>query len=381
MHSENIVKSKINRLTLHNFRNYRHLDFIPQSNHIIITGSNGVGKTNILEAISLLAPGRGLLNNKLEDMDTHGAQPPWKIEALIEGHGGSNYIATGRVKNDESSRRFIEIDEANFPKQAALSKIVNISWVVPQMDQIFITGASVRRKLLDRIVSNFEFEYSKQLTIYEYYLKERSNLLKNVKYDSDWMKVIEHNMAQAAVIIATARIQIVEMLQQVMDELEYDFPKALLSIEGLLEEKIHKMPALQIEKEFAETLLKNRAIDSFTKRTNAGIHRSDLLVCNKEKGIKAKTCSTGEQKSLLISLFLTEIFAQIQWRNQMPIILLDDIVAHLDEERRRLLSDIILNIGAQVWITGTDQNMFRFIKNNTEFVTIKDNKLTAYCNE
>ncbi len=378
MRTEDTKKTKIKNLALSYFRNYEEQNFAPQSDIIVIAGANGIGKTNILEAISLLVPGRGFLNSKLEDISKHNSNCPWIIEAAITNDTYTQYIRTGYIKTSEISRRFIEIDGANISKQHELTKAVSVSWLIPQMDQIFITGATARRKLLDRIVSNFNSVYSEQLTVYEHYLKERANLLKNEKYDNDWIKIIEQKMAESAVIIAISRTQIVEMLQQTIDSFTYDFPKATLKMEGWLEEQVHKVPALQLEEDFKNTLKKNRTIDFLTKRTNAGIHRSDLLVYSKQKCIKAEKCSTGEQKSLLLSLFLAEVFTQIQWKRQMPIILLDDIAAHLDDEKQRLLSDVISDIGAQTWITGTDDKIFRVYKKDAEFITVKDNKVRIH---
>lgn len=371
------IPAKINKLLLQFFRNYEYLDFSPKTNSVVITGDNGVGKTNILEAISLLAPGRGLRGSKLSEIDMHYAGNPWKLEAFIDGYRDFSHIITGRVGDIEASKRFLEIDKSNITNQGALSEIISVSWITPQMDQVFIMGASVRRKLLDKIVGVFDIDHHKRLSGYDYYLRERSNLLKTNHYDNDWMKVIEDNIAKTAVIIAASRVQTLEIIQDTIDTLKYKFSKARVSVEGLLEEKISKIPAIQIEEEFKEILRNNRQIDMLTKRTNAGIHKSDLLVYSQEKNIKAETCSTGEQKFLLISIFLAEVFAQIRWKNRVPIILLDDILSHLDEENRRLLCDIVVDVGAQSFITGTDRNMFQFMKNNIEFINIENNKLIA----
>lgn len=368
---------KIKNLELNFFRNYKHLNFPSENNNIIITGNNGSGKTNILEAVSLLIPGRGLRSSKIEHMDTHHEHVPWFIDAAITCGSEVNYVKTGRTYDTQNSRRFVEINSDSQSKNSELSSLMSVNWVVPQMNHIFITGTSVRRKLLDKIVSNFEPEHSKHLLSYEYNLKERNNLLKQQKYDSDWMSVIENSIAQTAVTIATSRVKTLQIIQESMDKLEYDFPKAILSIDGDIEKQIYDRSSLDIENDFKVLLKKNRQLDFLTKRTNAGIHRSDLLVYDQTKAIKAENCSTGEQKLLLISIFLAEIFAQIDWKNKVPVLLLDDIAAHLDEKNRMLLCEIISSIGAQAWITGTDSEMFDFMKGKAAFVKIINNELVA----
>jgi DNA replication and repair protein RecF len=380
--------AKILKLNLSYFRNYINLNLQPdvQSNIIVITGPNGSGKTNILEAISLLSPGRGIRGCKLFDMqcNLNNSTNYWYLDSQIDGFYGPMRVETWldkheNIVNDENkSKRCIKINDNNVKNQAELTKLLSISWITPQMDQVFISSSSIRRKFLDRIVLNFEVNHAKHLMAYEHSMKERARLLKNKNYDMAWLSALENNMAQMAILIATSRVQITEYIQEVMLEINHPFPKARISVLGDIELKVHKVPAVQLEDEYKDVLRKNRNIDAATGRTNAGIHKSDLVVYYITKNLPADKCSTGEQKSLLLSIFLAEIFAQIKWRGQTPILLLDEVLAHLDEERRDILCQIIKDIKAQTWITGTDNDIFVPIKDESQFFGIKNSQLISY---
>lgn len=381
MYPTNLVRSKINRLVLENFRNYQTLDFSPSSSFIVITGLNGVGKTNLLEAISLMSPGKGMRGAKLSDINMlDNPSKPWRVTCDVNGKHGSSRIITNSKSDSESSKRQVEIDDA-LVGHSELAKILSISWLIPQMGHIFIEGSSTRRKFLDRMVTNFDSSHSKNLLSYEYYMRERSNLLKSSHYDEDWMSVLERNMSEVAVLIATSRVQFIEMLQETSRDMKYNLPDFTVKVSGEIEEKVYKIPSLQIEEAFMATLKENRGLDSLSKRTNAGIHRSDLLVSRGEAGVRADMCSTGEQKFLLMSVFLTEIISQMRYRNTVPVILLDDAVAHLDIRSQAIFFEIVSDIGAQVWVTSTFMENFEFLKNNAEFLKIKENKLLVCDNE
>jgi recombinational DNA repair ATPase RecF len=269
------------------------------------------------------------------------------------------------------------IGRQNIKTQAELSKLLSISWITPQMDQLFISGASTRRKFLDRIVQNFEPSHAKHIMAYEHAMRERARLLKDKNYDINWISVLENNMAEVAIPISASRVQTVEYIEEIMGEIDHPFPKARMIVDGDIESKMHKVPAVQLEDEFRRALQKNRGLDSATGRTNVGIHKSDLLVYYKDKNLQADKCSTGEQKSLLLSIFLAEVFAQIKWRGQTPILLLDEVLAHLDENRRDILCQIIKDTKAQTWITGTESEVFVPIKNDSQFFKIDDSKLIS----
>ncbi len=370
------------KLKLSRFRNYLALDIIADSqyNNIIITGPNGSGKTNILEAISLLVPGRGIRSCKLSDINSNLSEEiySWYLSSEIESFYGPGIIETWCEGNEENKqKRFVRVNNRNIKNHVELSKLISVSWITPQMDQLFIGGTSIRRQYMDRIVQNFELNHAKHLIKYGRYMQERAKLLKGRDYDVDWIRVLENNMAQIAVLIATSRVQVIEYIGEVMSEIDHPFPKARMVIAGELESKIHKLPAVQLEGEFSEVLSKNRYIDMLTGRTNAGVHKSDLLVYYITKNLQADKCSTGEQKSLLLSVFLAEVFAQIKWRQQTPILLLDEVFAHLDEKRRDVLCQIIQDTKAQTWITGTDNEIFGPIRKNSQFFKIENSQLLS----
>ncbi|MCH9753596.1 MAG: DNA replication/repair protein RecF [Alphaproteobacteria bacterium] len=381
MYSSNLVRSKINRLVLENFRNYSFLDFSPKSNFIVITGPNGVGKTNLLEAISLMSPGRGMRGVKLSEMNNiDDSMSPWKITCDINSKYGHSRIITSFKSDMDSNKRQVDIDDVSV-SHSELAKTINVSWLIPQMGHIFIDSSSSRRKFLDRMVMNFDSTHSKNLSSYEYYMRERSSLLKNNNYDKDWIAVLERNMSEVGVLIATSRVQFVDMLKETALDMKYDLPYFSAEVSGEIERKVYKVPSVQIEEEFMAILKENRSLDSLSKRTNAGIHRSDLLVYRGNARVKADMCSTGEQKFLLMSVFLTEIIAQIRYRNTMPVILLDDVVAHLDVKSQAIFFEIVSDIGAQVWVTSTFMESFDFLRNNAEFLRIENSKLLVCDNE
>ena len=360
----------ITKLTLTNFRNYSkfNLQFSPQP--IIITGTNGIGKTNILESVSLFSPGRGLRNAKLVEIGTKVGDDfsSWQVSALADCHYGNIELVTAHQNIDEKiGKRVIKINDQPMKSQSELAKIFSVIWLTPQMDQLFLGPSSTRRRFIDRLVLNFDAEHANRVANYEHVMSQRLKLLKSNKHDNFWLNALEQSMAELAMAIAAARIQTIDYLQAMIDESDGIFPKALLTMTGELEQQIANMPSLELEQIFKKKLSESRQIDFHSGRTNAGIHRSDLLVYQCEKNIEAARCSTGEQKALLISIILAEAKARIKWRSSAPVLLLDEVIAHLDEQRRDALFQELLAIKAQCWITATDINIFANLKNYAQF--------------
>lgn len=368
--------SEIKHFSCSFFRNYEFISFNPESKFTIITGHNGIGKTNILEALSLFCPGRGLRHKKLEEMlnINYTTIKPWKISGITYGLDGESNIITKYSPNNHTKKRSIIINDIEVTKQKTLSNSCNISWIIPQMDGVFIQGSSSRRKLLDKIASNFNITHTDTINKYDYFIRERLSILKQPKPDEDWLSVIEKKIAELAVTIAATRVETCTTLQNILDKIDYNLPKIRLSVDGDLEKQIFSTPSLQLEQDFCNILKNGRSFDSLSKRTNVGTHRSDLLVFNLSKNIGADMCSTGEQKLLLLAIFLAEVLAFIDVKGIIPILLLDDIMSYLDKERRYMLYEIIKDIGAQVWMTGTDEEHFDFIKSGQR-VKIQNNKL------
>jgi DNA replication and repair protein RecF len=361
-------------LDLHNFRNYPKFNCQFQAKPIIITGANGIGKTNILEAISFLSPGRGLRNAKLDEIGhkNQDIYAPWSIKTVINSKYGLLEIVTNYITQagDNVAKRQIKINNQPSKSHAELAKIFSVIWLTPQMDPIFISGSSNRRRFIDRLVYNFDAEHATRVTCYENVMRQRAKLLKKNLRDVLWLKSLEQTMAETAVAIAAARVQTVEYLQAMINMDSGPFPKAIITMQGELEQKVATVPSVLIEEQFRIRLEQLRETDFFTGRTNAGIHRSDLLVYHCAKNIEAAKCSTGEQKALLLSILLAEAKARIKWKSSVPVLLLDEVVAHLDAERREALFGEILAINAQCWITGTDKAVFSSLKNYAQFVEL-----------
>jgi DNA replication and repair protein RecF len=362
----------VKSLHLTNYRNYANFSLKFRAEPIIITGDNGVGKTNILEAISLLSPGRGLRNSKLEEIARKTGEftsSGWSVQSFIGSiYGSLEIVTSGSCEGkDKSGKRIIKINDQIIKGQAELAKIFSVIWLTPQMDPLFINSSLGRRKFIDRLVFNFDAEHASRVVKYESLMRERAKLLKKNYRDNLWLNALEQNMAEIAVAIAASRVQTVEYLQYMIDASDSPFPKAQIFMQGELEQKIVSLPSVEVENQFKDRLKSLREMDFFTGRTNAGIHRSDLLVYTKVKNIEAGKCSTGEQKSLLLSIILAEAKARIKWRYSTPVLLLDEVVAHLDEYRREALFEELLAMRAQCWITGTDKGIFNGLKNKAQF--------------
>ncbi|AIL65199.1 DNA replication and repair protein recF [Rickettsiales bacterium Ac37b] len=367
----------INKLVLKNFRNHNDLNWNLTEKPIVITGKNGAGKTNILEAVSLLAPGRGMRNAKLTELDQYLTNDEqkiknWSIESIAASSFGITEIITHRAYSDleNSNKRVIKVNDKPLKQQSELTKLLNIIWLIPQMDYLFLSGSSTRRKFFDRLVFNFFPDHAEYLTNYENAMRERAKLLKENRYDNYWLNALEHTMAETGVAIASARVQVLEYLKSYMKRLNSCFPKALLDISGTLETAIVKISATALEENFRAELSSARSLDVLSGRTTTGIHRSDLLVYHEEKNIEASSCSTGEQKALLISIILALVKAKIELFASVPILLLDEIVAHLDDIRKEALFVELLDLKTQVWMTSTKANIFESLKNNAQFIEL-----------
>jgi len=364
----------VNRLVLGNFRNYEHLSLNLQPCPVVITGSNGSGKTNILEALSLFAPGKGLRGVKLSEADriTTSGTYPWAISAAINSSGLITNIGTGRDPTTPENKRLVKIDGEKIKSQAELAMVFSVMWLTPMMDGIFI-GASVdRRKFLDRLVYNFDPEHASRVYSYEYCMRERAKLLQSGG-DKHWLSVLESKMSEKSVAIAAARIETIQIIQSSINQSKTDFPKANIGVEGRVEQLLEaNKTALQTEEDLRKIFFDSRYKDQESGRTNIGVHRSDFTVFHASKNMPAAACSTGEQKALLLSIILAEAKAKAQWKSSVPVLLLDEVIAHLDELRRHSLFDEFLQLGAQVWMSGTDANNFEYLKDKAQFFVVRD---------
>lgn len=372
----------IHRLVLTDFRNYPSLRLEMDSRPVVLTGANGVGKTNLLEAISFLSPGRGLRRAALNDPVCQTGNGEWAVSARTSGPAGDQSLGTGLIRNpanpDGAPRRAVRIDGQAEKGSAALAGKLALNWLTPLMDRLFVEGAAGRRRFLDRLVFGLDPLHAKRTSEHEKLMRQRNRLLKSGRFDAAWLSSLERQMAELAVAIAAARLDTVTRITAELDRPSpsADFPKAVLEVEGALETDIARHPALKVETDYLEKLANSRRGDALSGGTAIGVHRSDLKVRHKDKDMPAHLCSTGEQKALLISIILADSRLQAQILGSVPILLLDEITAHLDAKRRSALFDEIEHMGAQAWMTGTDYQLFSELGERAQFLTVDNGELT-----
>lgn len=341
-----IMKIYIEELSLQNYRNFKELRLIFNNNIVIILGDNGSGKTNILESISLLSPGRGIRGAKNEDISKNQTEN-WQSRIYLQSKIGKAQIEHKFTKSTNS--KTIEYNGSKL-SSLELTNLANIIWLTPQMDGVFLSPAADRRRFLDRIVYNFYDQHASNLNKYTHLTSERLKILGGSR-DESWLKILEEKIADFAAKIVTMRVKAVGFLQDEILKLDSAFPKAKLSINSLFKTS-------EEEDNFAASyvmhLAKNRQKDAITKRTNFGITQQELIVTHLEKNQLAKFCSTGEQKALLISILLGQIEANKSIAKTSPILLLDELFVHLDDRRKNSLAEYIINSKLQTFITATD---------------------------
>ncbi len=359
-------------ITLNHFRCYdtQSLKDLP-SGLIVLCGANGAGKTNILEAISLLTPGRGIRGAKPGEIQKHNAEKPWAISAKIQTKYEEITLGTGR--DPQTDKRIIRINGQSARSQTALSQYLACVWLTPQMDRLFIDSSRERRKFLDRLIFAFDAGHAGRINRYDNALAQRSKLLRDGRHDDSWLAGLENQMAETGMAIAAARLDFTQKLQTACQNADHaHFPLARLQLCGTLEERLTHSPALELEEDFKQQLGQSRSRDAQTGGAQTGPHKSDLNVIYAAKNMPAGQCSTGEQKALLIGLILAHAALIKAEKGRPPLLLLDEVAAHLDEIRRAALYEILIDLNAQVWLTGTEENLFDAIKPTARFFEIKE---------
>jgi len=349
----------VSSLLLTNFRNYGEaaLDLAPAP--VVLTGANGSGKTNILEAVSLLVPGRGLCRAAPSEWQNHGQALPWAVVAWLDTPNGVIKIGTGRdPEMPYGERRVVHIDGRVARSQQALADHVAMAWIAPDMDRVLADGAQARRRLMDRMAYSFDPAHAGRVTRYEKALRERLRLLRDGVADAAWLAALEDDLAKTGVAIAAARLHLLRQLRTAMEEGRTAFPKADMTLKGATEEMLESKPALLVEDHLREALDRTRGEDAQSGFSAVGVHRSDLQVLHRAHRCPADLCSTGEQKALLIAMVLAYIRTLTASRGMPPLVLFDDITAHLDAPRRAALFEDILSLRVQAWLTGTDSALF-----------------------
>ena len=367
------TSTHISKLTLTDFRNYSSLSLDLKPGPVVFTGDNGAGKTNLLEAISLLTPGRGLRRATYGEIAREGSRGGFAIHARLDGPFGVCEIGTGTSGQEaggETGRR-VRINAA--PKSAEdLLEWLRVVWLTPAMDALFTGPAGDRRRFLDRLVLAIDSSHGQRAIDYEKAMRGRNRLLSEESRDRAWFEAIEAQMAETGVAIAAARAEMVRLLMAMIEKLPDSgpFPQADLSLSGTLENAIGSMPAVDVEERFRWLLSDGRDRDRAAGRTLEGPHRSDLVVRHRPKAMPAELCSTGEQKALLVGIVLSHARLCGEMSGSVPILLLDEIAAHLDAGRRAALFSILDELGCQTFMTGTEAALFSSLKGRAQFLTV-----------
>ena len=371
----------IRRLTLTEFRNYAALRLETEARLVALAGANGAGKTNILEAISLLAPGRGLRGASFDEVLRQGGSGSWAIAAEVETEHGPVGLGTawsGQPDGGDGGSRQVVIGGEPQKGSGALGDYMRLLWLTPAQDRLFAGPGSDRRRFLDRMVTAFDPEHAARITVFEKVMRERNLLLEEARPDPAWLSSLEAHMAEAAVAISAARLVGLEALQTHIGEGREtsSFPWAEVAVEGEIEALVAQKPAVQVEDEYRRILRDSRGLDRAAGRTLRGPHRSDLAVLHGPKQMAAGQCSTGEQKALLIGLVLAQARAVKAGAGVPPILLLDEVAAHLDRARRKSLLEALATLGSQSWMTGTDASLFEAIGESGTIFQVEDGRVS-----
>jgi len=350
----------IEKLKISNFRSYKNLELFFDSFPTVIYGKNGVGKTNLLEAISLLYPGKGIRRSSFHDMINFSENLPWKVEALCCRNRNLFELET----SSDGKGRVVRVDGKKVP-QNNLSSSLKIIWFLPPMDRLWLESSKDRRKFLDRMVFSLDTNHAKRCTQYEKLLRDRNRLLKDHIEDSSWYIAIEKELAKLGVEIDNSRRYFIEKLNKVLTEENPYFPAIKLNLK---DEPIENMEAL------FENLTKQRGQDLLSGRTNFGPHTDDLCGFYLEKEMDTKYCSTGEQKLSIISIILSNAKLIKEQHRVAPILLLDEITAHLDEVRKENLFSELLSLESQFFISGTEEAIFNTLSTRAKFLELDEKK-------
>jgi DNA replication and repair protein RecF len=356
----------LTELTLSHFRSHRTARLALDGRPIAIYGPNGAGKTNILEAVSLFSPGRGLRRAAADEMARQPEKLGWKLTGLLESLHNTHELATWA---EPGGARQVTIDDKT-TTQTALGRVARMVWLVPSMDRLWIEGADGRRRFLDRITLSFDPAHAENTLAYEKAMRERNRLLKDQVRDAHWYVALEAQMAKSGAAIHRSRSNALALIKQAQEQSETSFPAAEMTL-------IHPDPTCETpdsEDALRATFASGRQKDLYAGRTLSGPHRADIEAIYTAKGIEAKQCSTGEQKALLISLILSNARALAQDFGAPPILLLDEVAAHLDATRRAALYDEICALNAQAWMTGTGAELFNDLGARSQYVHISDHE-------
>lgn len=346
------------RLTLTDFRNYASLTWRPRGRIAVLVGPNGSGKTNLLEAVSLLVPGRGLRNARNADLPRHAGAGGWAVAGRFATAAGETDIGTGTPPEGPPDRRVFRIDGAAPRSQAEIAGLVAAAWLTPQMDRLFLEPLSGRRRFLDRLVWALEPAHAREVAAHDAAMGSRNRLLAERRDEQSWLAGLEDAMARHAVAATAARMALVARLNAVLaNGVTGAFPPVRIALACPIANRLAAAPALAVEDWLRAGLATDRARDAAAGGAALGAHRTDMQLAD-AKGIPAAQASTGEQKAMLVGLVLAHAALTAEIRGFPPLLLLDEPAVHLDAERRAGLFDALLRLPAQALITGTDPDIF-----------------------
>ncbi|MFZ4761312.1 MAG: DNA replication/repair protein RecF [Alphaproteobacteria bacterium] len=362
----------ITALQFNYFRSYIEFSLLtPNAAAVVITGANGMGKTNILEGISLFSPGKGLRNASLAEFEHHSYQRPnqpptgWGIQAHIQVNGQDLEVKTG-IQAGGGRRRLIINDKEN-ASLGQLAHSVPICWITPAMDRLFVEPASVRRRFFDRLCFHLNPDHASQMARYEHAMKERAALLENSQYEPFWLEGLERVMVENTIALAGTRLQLAHLLQQHMLAEDDSFPLPEIKLHGMAENLLQECPAIEAEQQLMAKLKQQRSQQYLPL---AGPQRADWQITYQQKKMKAEQCSTGEQKALLLSMMLAHARMLKHTRKTPPILLLDEVAAHFDAKRRASALQQFMALAMQIWLTGVDEQDFAALRGNAQFVKL-----------
>jgi DNA replication and repair protein RecF len=376
-----MTPSRIHRLSLTHFRNYRAAGLETRGDMVALVGPNGAGKTNCLEAISFLSPGRGLRRATLEDVADNQGDGSWAVSAEVEGALGLATLGTGIEAPQgeaQGTTRRCRIDREPVGSAAAFADHLRMVWLTPAMDGLFMGAASERRRFFDRLVLAIDSEHTSRVSALERSLRSRNRLLEVRNFDDHWCDAIERETAELAVAVAATRGQTAMKLAAMLRArgAASAFPSAEIALDGWMENALLSEPATAVEDRYRQVLREARVRDAAAGRTLDGPHLTDLQVVYAPKNMPARDASTGEQKALLIGLVLAHAALVAETTGIAPLLLLDEVVAHLDPNRRAALFAELAKLGAQVWLSGADPATFAELKSSGEIFDVENGRVT-----
>jgi len=381
-------RSWLSRLKLDHFRNYQQADLTIHAGQLVILGDNGAGKTNLLEAVSLLAPGRGMRRSRTEHLAYRASgfeiacgsaenddadRLDWAVAATLENEDGTVQIGTGVPPSAKQGNRIMRLEGVTV-SQADLGSRLAVSWLTPQMDGIFLDSPAARRRFIDRLVIAFDPTHIGRMSRYEKALRQRAHLLTEQRGDDSWFSALESILAETAVAVTAARQSLIKALNQEAACGWFGFPGVELLLGGNTENWLSDMPALAVEDQL---MLAARTARLNGDLAMPGPHASEFQALHLASQVPANRASTGQQKAMLIAVILAHARLQDRRLGRVPVMLFDDVAAHLDAKRRSALFDAVQSLGGQCWYSGTDDGQFKELSKTAQFVKILPAKIAG----